>query len=216
MIFGTPEIWRASSSYSMRLSSVSRESSSSTSFGGQICSATVRIFSSESSRASCSTVSGKNPLIVAKRGSSSRKAANNLPEACCHHPMKIRKNAPAFFAGQGQGVLVAVQRRDAGRAEHEISFTNIKERRFRPAGDQLVQLDRSRSRTCTEPAAPIFSYSCCRSKHLSVTALAMTNSAEREVLLPGKPTIRYPWIPQTLAKKKMLRYSNRIQNQKGI
>ena len=102
------------------------------------------------------------------------------------------------------------------RAEHEISFTNIKERRFRPAGDQLVQLDRSRSRTCTEPAAPIFSYSCCRSKHLSVTALAMTNSAEREVLLPGKPTIRYPWIPQTLAKKKMLRYSNRIQNQKGI
>ena len=95
-------------------------------------------------------------------------------------------------------------------------FTNIKERRFRPLGDQLVQLDRSRSRTCTEPAAPIFSYSCCRSKHLSVTALAMTNSAEREVLLPEKPTIRYPWIPQTLAKKKMLRYSNRIQNQKGI
>ena len=27
---------------------------------------------------------------------------------------------------------------------------------FRPLGDQLVQLDRSRSRTCTEPAAPIF------------------------------------------------------------
>ena len=140
-------------------------------------------------------------------------AAGPEPGSGC--PIK-QKNADAFFPGQGQGVLVAVQRRDAGRAEHEISFTNIKERRFRPAGDQLVQLDRSRSRTCTEPAAPIFSYSCCRSKHLSVTALAMTNSAEREVLLPGKPTIRYPWIPQTLAKKKMLRYSNRIQNQKGI
>ncbi len=52
-------------------------------------------------------------------------------------------------------------------------FTNIKERRFRPLGDQLVQLDRSRSRTCTEPAAPIFLYSFCRSKRLPVTALAM-------------------------------------------
>ena len=52
-------------------------------------------------------------------------------------------------------------------------FTNIKERRFRPLGDQLVQLDRSRSRTCTEPAAPIFLYSCCRSKRLPVTTLAM-------------------------------------------
>ena len=26
---------------------------------------------------------------------------------------------------------------------------------FRPAGDQLIQLDRSRSQTCTEPAAPL-------------------------------------------------------------
>ena len=63
-------------------------------------------------------------------------------------------------------VLVAVQRRNAGRAEHEIflkihfnmnfsinvNITFYME--FRPLGAQLVQLDRSRSRTCTGPSAP--------------------------------------------------------------
>ncbi len=48
-------------------------------------------------------------------------------------------------------VLVAVQRRDAGRAQHEKVR---REKLFRPLGAQLVQLDRSRSRTCTEPPAP--------------------------------------------------------------
>ena len=56
----------------------------------------------------------------------------------------------SFFSGQGQGVLVAVQRRDAGRAELE----SPPDPRFRPADDQLIQLDRSRPRTCTESAAP--------------------------------------------------------------
>ena len=36
-----------------------------------------------------------------------------------------RKNASALFSGQGQGVLVAVQRRDPGRAQHEIPFSPL-------------------------------------------------------------------------------------------
>ena len=55
------------------------------------------------------------------------------------------------FSRVKDGVLVAVQRRDAGRAQHEKVR---REKLFRPLGAQLVQLDRSRSRTCTEPSAP--------------------------------------------------------------
>ena len=37
----------------------------------------------------------------------------------------------------------------------EVCFSQTEEEAFfRPAGDQLIQLDRSRSQTCTEPSAP--------------------------------------------------------------
>ena len=71
------------------------------------------------------------------------------------------------FSRVKDAVLVAVQRRDAGRVEHEIflkihfnmdfsinvNITFYLE--FRPLGAQLVQLGRSMSRTCTEPSAPV-------------------------------------------------------------
>ena len=64
---------------------------------------------------------------------------------------KIRNGGmrTAFSRGQGQSVLVAVQRRKRWSCGARNAY-----RMFRPLGAQLVQLDRSRSRTCTEPSAP--------------------------------------------------------------
>ncbi len=54
------------------------------------------------------------------------------------------------FSRVKNGVLVAVQRQDAGRATRGIFYFLFK-KRFRSSSGQLIQLDRSRSPACTEP-----------------------------------------------------------------